>query len=96
MRSGRLFPHPMSERLSLAAGCSLLPTPCASDGRSYYVVSLDHADLRMRGENGNHVHLIHLAASCKRLKKAWANPVFWEAVMGFPPQWTDCEFSETP
>jgi len=45
---------------------------------------------------GKQMHWPMLAVLSSGLKRGWANPVFSEVVMGFPPRWTDLDVSGTP
>lgn len=96
MRSGKCYPLAPLVPNTYGDECLWLPTPMASDGKSYYVVSRQHALKRLAGENGTQIHLIHIAVALSGLSKGFLNPQFVEAAMGFPCQWTDLEDLETP
>jgi hypothetical protein len=67
----------------------LLPTPQKLDGRGYYVATKRQAEGRITGDH--QMHWIHVALLCGELSKAWANPQFSEALMGWPIKWTALE-----
>lgn len=63
-----------------------LRTPCASDGKKWYVSGF-HASQRLA--IGRQPMLIHQLNEYHDLKKGWANPEFWELMMDWPIGWTD-------
>lgn len=67
-------------------GSGWLRTPCASDGKKWYVSGLKACD---RLNSGKQPMLIHQLVEYHGLKKGWASPEFWELIMGWPIGWTD-------
>jgi len=75
-------------------GRSYLPTPTATDGPAFYLVTRS-TSLR-RWHEGKQIHWPMLAVLSSGLSKGWANPRFAEWMMGFPPGWTDSRHAERP
>jgi hypothetical protein len=89
MQNGRCFLRPLLTPITLETDYVWLPTPQASDGKSYYVVTWSHAKKRLNGENGTQVHLPHILVLSLGWDKCFVNPLLYEHLMGFPRRWTD-------
>jgi hypothetical protein len=95
MRSGFLFALPTLERPTAARGSSWWPTPTQSDES----LSRRHG-YTFKGHNGTTLTdavLIHLRVMPERKRgerspaPAGPAPAFCEALMGFPPSWTELD-----
>ena len=84
---GAAYRLPLWEATTNGNGCGLLPTPLATDGRSFYKVTQKTA-LRIMDKK-KQLHWMHYGVVWHDLKKGWANPQFSEMMMGWPIGWTD-------
>jgi len=95
---GACYRQPLWDSLTGVIVYGLLPTPVRSDGHGFYAVTYNgslHRFNSKRGHENRQLHWSQYAAISKRLKTARANPLFSEALMGFPIQWTALQPLET-
>ena len=93
MRDGSRFPHPSSDSLTRESGSGFLPTPAAFQANCSSVkrpIELRGKAYRIRSNQGIDGNA-NLQDISQNLWGGALNPVFVEAVMGFPIGWTSLE-----
>lgn len=90
MQNGVVSELPTWEGTARGNDSGLLPRPQRVDGKSWYVVSRDSA-IKREAHPNRQLMLIHVTGlnAYMHLRKWWANPPYWEAMMEWPIGWTD-------
>ena len=96
MRDGECFPLSMPARYISESGYSLLPTPMASDWKGWMCVGKEDAlsAIFKAFANQKTIRTIYFLILCGRSATQAAD--FTEMMMGFPPQWSVLNATETP
>jgi hypothetical protein len=104
MRSGCLHAHPMPGHRTAESGSSFWPTPVAGDAKScgaagYSTESGRHAGVTLTDAArmwAGPLDPEQTGPGSPNTSTLRLNPLFVEALMGFPAGWTACASLETP
>jgi len=96
MQAGACFPLSMPVRYTDANAFLLLPTPMASDGRTWTIVRKNNVirTVALALNQRKQLRTTYYLQLCGYSASRAAN--YTETMMGFPPRWTDLNAAATP